>query len=217
MSNFLINKVIAHSLFVLTKRFYIHATMIRNNKCINSVLLVSLALMLFSFDVPVGWFKAGSQPKSYEMGIDKGAGQDGKNAATIKSTAKKINGFGTLMQECLPDKFLGKRIRMSGYVKSKDVNDKAGLWLRIDQADSKKPLSFDNMLDRPITGTTDWKKYEIILNVPSNASMIAYGALIVGTGQIWFDNLAFEIVDNTVPETRNVMPVNEPMNLDFER
>ncbi len=51
-----------------------------------------------TFDLPTSWFRAGSDPKSYDMGVDKTAGKDGKHAATIKSIEKKINGFGTLMQ-----------------------------------------------------------------------------------------------------------------------
>ena len=188
--------------------------MTTTKRILSTVLLIALIPFLFSFDLPKGWFRAGSKPKSYDMGIDQGSGQDGKNTATIKSIDKKINGFGTLMQSCLPGKYLGKRVRMSGYVKSKDVADKAGLWLRVDQANLKKPLSFDNMLDRPIKGTTDWKKYEIVLDVPGHATNLAYGALLVGTGQIWFDNLNFEIVDSNVPPTRDE---REPVNLDFEK
>jgi len=38
-----------------------------------------------------------------------------------------------------------------------------------------------------------------------------------GTGQIWFDNLNFEIVDSTVKITgENLSPVKEPQNLTFE-
>lgn len=189
------------------------------------VLIVGIAITLFSFDLPTDWFKAGSKPKSYEMGIDKGAGQDGKNAATIKSIDKKISGFGTLMQNCLPDKFLGKRVRMKGFLKTKDVSDWAGLWFRIDQNGSKASVGFDNMhdgkKDRSVKGTTDWTKYEIVLDVPNYATNLAYGALLVGTGQIWFDNIEFEVVGNTIPVTgkeaeRNITP-NEPSNLDFEK
>jgi hypothetical protein len=187
--------------------------------------IVGVSSMLLSFDLPSGWFKAGSTPKSYDMGIDPGAGQDGKNAATIKSIDKKIKGFGTLMQYSLPDKYLGRRIRMSGMVKTKNVDDWSGLWLRIDQKDDKEPLGFDNMhdgkKDRSIKGTTEWSKYEIVLDVPLNAVNIAYGALLVGTGQIWFDNLKFEIVDETISITGSgkdeLKPVKEPNNLDFEK
>jgi hypothetical protein len=189
---------------------------------LKSVLLVGVAVALLSFDKPTGWFNAGSKPKSYEMGIDKGAGQDGKNAATIKSIEKKIKGFGTLMQQSKPDKYLGKRVRMTGFVKSENVTDWSGLWLRVDQTGSQQPLSFDNMSDRPIKGTTGWTKYEIVLDVPTNASLMAFGALLHGTGQIWFDNITFEVVGNDVPTTgsgnrKESATRDEPTNLDFEK
>ena len=198
-------------------------------KVTTGVLLIAVTLTLLSFDLPTGWFKAGDSPDMYEMGIDKGAGMDGKNKATIKSIDKKIDGFGTLMQDCLPDKFLGKRIRMTGMVKTKDVSDWAALWLRIDTKTPIKAVLFDNMHDggndRSIKGTTDWKKYEIVLDVPNNASKIAYGALLAGTGQIWFDKLNFEIVAPDMLTTGIEMETaysesmsnqKEPVNLDFE-
>src|ERR1017187_3860125 len=116
-------------------------------KIMKGVLLIAMTVTLFSFDLPTGWFKAGDKPNSYEMGIDKGAGKDGKNAATIKSIDKKIEGFGTLMQDRLPGKYLGKRIRMTGMLKTKDVSDWAGLWLRIDTKEPIKAVIFDNMHD----------------------------------------------------------------------
>jgi hypothetical protein len=187
-----------------------------------NMLLVSTTLLLLSFDLPTGWFIAGSKPKSYEMGIEKGGGQNGKNAATIKSIDKEISGFGTLMQQCQPGKYSGKRIKMTGYVKSENVSNWAGLWFRVDQEDSKEPLSFDNMHDRQIKGTTDWKKYELVLDVPHNASLIAYGALLNGQGQIWFDSITIEIVDHSTLTTGSIKAKpsatqTEPTNLDFEK
>lgn len=194
---------------------------------LKSLLLVTLTVALLSFDLPTGWLKAGSKPKSYDMGIDKGAGQTGTNAATIKSIDKKIDGFGTLMQNFLPDNYLGKRIRMSGFLKTKNVSDWSGFWLRIDnKGDKENSLGFDNMhdgkTDRSVKGTTNWTKYEIVLDVPLNSSNIAFGALLVGTGQIWFDNLKFEIVDNSIPTTgigneEQGKKFKEPINLDFEK
>lgn len=199
--------------------------MTKNKKMLTVALLIFTTVALSSFDLPTGWFKAGSHPKNYDMGIDKGAGRNGTNAATIKSNSKKITGFGTLMQNCLPDKYLGKRVRMTGWVKTKDVSKWAGLWFRIDQKESNKSLGFDNMHDgkenRSIKGTTDWTEYSIVLDVPLEAINLAYGALLVGTGQIWFDDIKFEVVDNTVPTTgrgkEELMPLLEPRNTDFEK
>jgi len=180
------------------------------------------AVIFFSFDVPDGWIKKGSHPDSYEMGIDKGTGQDGKNSATIKSKEDDIQGFGTLMQSSNPQKFLGKKIKMTGYLKTENVKGWTGLWLRVDEADSQQPLSFDNMYDRGITGTTGWTKYEIILDVPANAFNLAYGALLAGSGQIWFDNITFEesgISDIKAEVKNSDSKINnkESVNLDFEK
>lgn len=186
--------------------------------------LILLTTSLLSFDLPAGWFVAGSEPKSYAMGIDKGAGMDGKNAATILSTAKNIKGFGTLMQNCLPDNYLGKRVKLSAMVKTKDIANWAGIWFRVDDKESGESLGFDNLKDgkkdRSIKGTTDWAKYEIVLDVPLKSSNLAYGALLAGTGQIWFDNMQFEVVDKNVPTTgknkEEMMPNKAPVNLDFD-
>ena len=37
--------------------------------------------------------------------------------------------------------------------------------------------SFDNMQDRSIRGTTDWTRYDVVLNVPENAAMMKFGFL----------------------------------------
>ncbi len=195
---------------------------VMKNQSINSIALILAMIIFSSYDLPEKWFKAGSKPKSYHMGIDKGAGYHGANSATIKSNEKKIEGFGTLMQQFKPGKFAGNRIKMTGYAKTESVIKSCGLWLRVDQIGSSRPFSFDNMADRPILGTTNWTKYEIVLDVPANAALISFGALLEGTGQVWFDNISFEIVDNSVSVTgkiNNASPsvIDEvPLNLDFE-
>lgn len=186
------------------------------------ILLFGAILILCSFSIPPGWFESGSSPNSYEMGLEEGVGRDGGNAATIKSIEKRPSGFGTLMQQCEPAEFWGKRIKMTGYVRSESVKNSAALWLRVDRG--AKPVSFDNMSNRPIHGTTDWKKYELVLDVPADATLISYGALVNGAGQIWFDDLVFEIVDSTVLPTGQLNSDEtskktepSPKNLDFEQ
>ncbi|MBK6819489.1 MAG: hypothetical protein IPG85_07755 [Bacteroidetes bacterium] len=184
------------------------------NKFIRFFLFVmtGLALVSFDFDKAEGWGKAGSKPNSYDMGIDKGAGQDGKNCASIKSKDKRIQGFGTLMQNFAPDKYVGKKIRMTGFMKSKDVDKWAGFWLRMNKTDSKTIL--DNMYPT-CKGNTEWTKYELVLEVPETTKNIAFDALLNGKGQIWFNNINFEIVDNSVPSTKKVK--EEPTNLNFDK
>src|SRR5689334_20185631 len=89
----------------------------------------AVLLFLFSFDIPKGWFPAGASTGEYEMGIDPGSGQGGGNAATIKSKKDKAKSWGTLMQDFIPGKFLGKKIKMSAYMKTNNVTTSAAFWL----------------------------------------------------------------------------------------
>lgn len=175
--------------------------------------LSGLALLCFSFTVPAGWFTAGSEPAKYEMGLAPGAGRDGKQAASIRSRADKIKGFGTLMQNIEPGIYAGKKVKLSAYAKTENVTGWAGFWMRVDQAASDRTLGFDNMQDRPIKGNTDWTRYEITLSVPRNASNIAYGCLLSGTGQVWFDDFSFEILGDAGKSDRYLQA---PANLNFE-
>ena len=189
--------------------------------------LIFATLMLSSTivgnaETPKGWFAAGSHPKDYEMSLDRTGAHDGKACAYLKSIVAETGGFGTLMQMFKADEYRGKRVRMSGYVKAKDASDWAGLWMRVDGAKKDEMLAFDNMQDRAIKGTMDWKKYEIVLDVPESSEMVAFGLLLSGKGEVWMDDLQFEVVGKDVPTTGRATAGGEsrsaktPLNLNFE-
>jgi hypothetical protein len=194
------------------------------NKTIVAYLVTFLFLSFAGFKIiedgiPNGWFKAGSSPESYEIKTIKNAGKNGENALDIKSIKEDIKGFGTLMQNFSAEKYLNKRVRLSGDIKSRNVDQWAGLWMRIDGKDNPtKPLGFDNMMNRSIKGTTDWKKYSVVLDVPSNSNLINIGILLAGKGEVWVSNLKFDIVDKSVPVTdlKENPSKSEPSNLDFK-
>lgn len=142
------------------------------------------------------------QPESpnYEMNFEKSVEFSNQDILTIKSLKSKISSFGTLMKTIKSDPYLGKTVKMTAYVKSDKVKSWAGLWMRVDYY-STNVLAFDNMERRPIKGTNDWTKYEVVLFVPAEATSISYGVLLSGTGQIWFKDVKLEIVNDSVPET----------------
>ena len=174
-----------------------------------------------AIELPKGWYPAGSHWKSYEMGLEENSGRQKGAAATIRSMEDSIPGYGSLMQDFLPGKFLGERLRLKGWMKSKDVKEWAGFWVQVNASNDEKPLSFDNMSDRMVKGTTDWTPYEIVVDVPRESQTILMGAILNGTGQIWFDDLSLEVVDRETVSTTgkgnaHFMPHAEPMNLGLE-
>jgi len=163
-----------------------------------------------------GWFKTGSRASSYEIGLNSSESKTGKKCAYLKSSENSINGFGALMQKCDAKLYLGKRIKMTGFVKAENVQNWSGMWLRVDSKFGGKSLSFDNMQNRPIRGTTDWVKCEIILNVPKESSTLNYGVLLNGTGIVYFDRVTFDILGDITDEVSVIKIPEKPSNIDFE-
>jgi len=178
----------------------------------------AFALATGSEEAPKGWFRAGNRPNDYEMATDRQVTHSGKSSASLKSIVSEANGFGTLMQTFKAGTFRGKRVRMSGHARAEEIIGWAGFWMRVDGGKGE-PLAFDNMEKRAIKGTSDWRKYEIVLDVSEKAEEVAFGMLLSGKGQVWLDDLKFEIVGTDVPataEANNTDAAKGPTNLDFE-
>jgi hypothetical protein len=199
----------------------------RSRRAVIAGLSLCAALTVGSFQdspgadpaAPLGWIKAGNARADYDVGLDQTVVRTGRSSAYLRSRPGGSSGFGTLMQSCSGDILRGNRVRMSAWVKSDGVSRGAGLWMRVDGAYFKEPLAFDNMHSRRIRGTQDWTRYEIVLDVPPEASRLAYGILLEGEGAVWLDDLSFEPVDASVPTTgggggATLFP--DPRNLDFE-
>jgi len=164
-----------------------------------------------------GWKLAGMDPRSYESGIDRNVKYSGSVSAFIASKTQDSTKWTTLMQTIKADKYKGKRIRLSAWIKTENLNNWVGLWMRVDKG-ALSP-AFDNMNKRRIKGTTDWKQYYVVLDVDSTSDDIAFGLLIEGGGKAWVDDIKIESVDNkSVPVTSiNYAKHESSSNLSFEK
>jgi len=169
---------------------------------------------------PQGWIITGVYPHQYSVTLDRVHVYRGRTSGTIQGRVDADpRGFGTLMQMFKAENYVGQRLRLSAFLKTDDVQGWAGMWMRIDGKD-EVPINFDNMDNRPISGTTEWRPYEVVLDIAPYAEAIAFGVLLSGPGQVWVDGFRLDIVDESVPTTggravNDTMP-KEPVNLDFE-
>ncbi|EGQ21742.1 MULTISPECIES: helix-turn-helix transcriptional regulator [Sporosarcina] len=166
-----------------------------------------------------GWILSGSNPNLYQMGIDQETVHKGKSSGFLQSVlVQSTDEFATMMQQFKAEKYLGKRMKFSGFLKASSVEGFCGFWMRVDNT-LGDVLQFDNMSNRQIKGDTEWNYYSIVLDVPENGSTISFGVLLSGKGQVWIDELRFEEVDHRVATTNLDITfelLNEPMNLSFE-
>jgi hypothetical protein len=77
--------------------------------------------------------------------------------------------------------------------------------MRMDGAEMRA-VNADHMENRPITGTSDWRRYDVVLDVPADARQITFGAQLKGAGQLWVDGVTFEKVGLDVPVTSTRSP-----------
>jgi hypothetical protein len=68
-------------------------------------------------------------------------------------------------------------------------------------------------------GTTDWQKYDVVLDVAQDATGIFFGVLLSPSGTLWLNSAKFEVVGPTVLTTDGdrVQRPEEATNLDFEQ
>ena len=138
-----------------------------------------------------GWFLAGSKSEYYRTGDDPFDYQ-GQPVNFLRNSLPDTTGYGTLMQTIEATPYLGKRLRLRAFVRSQNVGNWAGLWMRVDKKETT--VAFDNMHSRAISGTQPWSSYDVVLDVPADATSISFGVLLWGPGQVEMNQVSVEPV-----------------------
>ena len=163
---------------------------------------VLFAPMAAQAQVPAGWQAVtdGSADYTVRSDVARRDGGQGFAGATIKANTDSPRGSAILAQSIRADAYRGKRVRLSGYLKTIGVNEgTAVLFMRVD-GDGVVQTS-DYMQNRPLMFTNDWSRQEIVLDVPSDAIGMTYGFLLSGSGQAWLDDVQIEEVGTDVAAT----------------
>ena len=171
------------------------------------------------FEVPSGWQVWGPGRREYKAGIDTNESHSGDRCGFIQNAVSSPRQFGPLMQSFSPDEFLDKRLRMTMWVKTDSPAGKVQPWMRIDGAERKKSLAFDNSCDRPIEGKNDWQICHVVLDVPAESTNIAFGIMLTGEGTAWIDDVSFDVVGADIQTTNCPCHLRvkrgSPVNLKF--
>jgi C-terminal processing protease CtpA/Prc len=160
---------------------------------------------------PSGWNNFGGS--NYNLAIDSINIKSGKYSASIEF--KEGNPDFKAWAFTIPDNYAGKKITLTGYIKTENVTDGyAGLWMRIDPS-----IAFDNMNKNGVKGTTDWTKYEITLEMnPEKTKQIVIGGLLFGKGKMWLDNFSVSIdgkdIKDLKPFERKLFPAEKDKEFD---
>jgi hypothetical protein len=110
----------------------------------------------------------------------------GRYSARFERGPSSPSDFSAISQH-YPVTFTGDSVEVRGWLKTDGVTGFAGLWLREDG--TVPNLQFYNMEDRGLKGTTPWAEYRIVLPLDRKAKTVVLGALLVGQGRTYVDDL----------------------------
>ncbi len=160
-----------------------------------------------------GWYFSGSNPKDYLFCLDTNKGIPAPSAF-LSHRVKDPKGFATLMQKGWDEEYRGQRVKLSMKIDAKNLTGDVGIFLRAD-LNGEGPIAFVNseMQDNLIQLETDWSLREFSLDIPDNASNLAYGVYLEGKGEIRFDNVKLESIGPALAAAKNQM--TPPRNLEF--
>lgn len=159
--------------------------------------------------MPGGWFGG---PAGTIFADDKIV-HSGRWSVRLQRDATSANSFSTLTVG-VPLEFTGKTVELRGYLRTEQVSEFAGLWMREDGETTS--LAFDNMQSRQIKGNTDWTEYSIKLPVNPDATQLFFGVLVVGTGKAWADDLKLLIDDKPIWEAPKAIRSATVLDRDHE-
>jgi RNA polymerase sigma factor (sigma-70 family) len=102
---------------------------------------------------------------------------------------------------------LGKRIRITGWLKSSNVQNWAAAYMYIWTRDKGlcRLDTMDNRDDRPILrGTMDWQQIEFVTDVPNEPCFIYVGPDLYGPGELWGDDFQIALApsDSNITDDR---------------
>lgn len=162
-------------------------------------------------ELPQKWFLWG---QNYAITPDSLQKVSGRYSLLIQPSAQRKEGHFGSPAVSVPAIYQGKEIELTGFLKLDNVQEgSAGLLLRIDGKNGT--LQFDNMQNRKIQGTADWKKYSVKLPLPPNAETIFVAALHTGTGKVWVDDLDLKIDGKSLLDAQVKVP-KPPLPADLD-
>jgi len=107
--------------------------------------------------------------------------------------------------------YRSKRMKFSAVIKSEGRQGSVALAMIV--SGLCQVFAYDQKDGRNISGIAEWKRAEIVLDVPGDSTGIQFGFIVQGKAEIWVSNV---VVEESTDETTGIkLYEDEPQNLDF--
>jgi len=140
---------------------------------------------------PEGWYsyQHAGEP-SYVFVLDADVRHSGLRSLRVDNIGSQP--YGSTAQIVRGANFVGRKVRFSAWLRTRDTVDGASLFLIAEQGGNN--LAYNFMAGSEVKGTHDWARHSITLDVPPGADQLRVGVTLQGPGSVWFDDAELEFV-----------------------
>ncbi len=161
--------------------------------------------------LPGGWrWNAHPSERHYRVGLDRQVFHGGKSAGSLESQEAQFhqNHYASMVQSLDIRSHRGKRLRLSAFLKTRDVRESVYLKINIPHLYADSSDTF--WLKPTIQGSTDWKRYEVEFTVTDleGTAQIDCSVDLHGPGRVWIDDVSLELVGD-LESVRTTPPGNK--------
>lgn len=139
-----------------------------------------------------GWSFAEGPSQHFDYGVALPTAAHPTASVFLKTKPGGSKGKGSVGQAFLADDYRGKRLRLSGLLKTEQVEGATGVFLQAEGA--SETLRSANMQQQPLQGTHDWTPCALEIDVPTESISLALGLMLLGMGQVWLTDVRLEVV-----------------------
>jgi len=145
---------------------------------------------------PSRWNDLLPSTKQYIARVDTTERHSGKNSLFLTPKPGKTKIDSGFIAFPLPQKFAAKNITLKGWLKLEDVQNHAGIMIRVNDLQGNT-ITVGELSEQKINGTRDWQQYSLTLPIPEKAAMLYIGPTLAGMGKLWADDfeISFDGVD----------------------
>ena len=137
------------------------------------------------------WMLGGKTPSNYFF-YNIPSSEEGNPIIHYLHSIQSIEGYGVVFCFLNKNLYLGERIKLSGMIRTKSIQEYADLWIRGEKPNDlweMKSLECDSIKEKD-----SWKEYSIIVDIPIDVKRLSVGLTLKGEGHIWFHSMKVEII-----------------------
>ncbi|RYY58798.1 MAG: hypothetical protein EOO05_15255, partial [Chitinophagaceae bacterium] len=152
--------------------------------------------------------------EGYSASLVADAANSGRHSLKMVGSGSDRSKFMNVSQNLAVDYRALKKIRITAFVKTRELQGNVALWCQIWDGNRKR-IGFENsgMQGLTVSGTGDWKQVGLDLLLPREAKSLVFGAYTMGTGTVWFDDFAVqELAGSGGPPSAEVLALSREFN-----